>query len=103
MTEHKHAAVLRAIANGRAGQYKAHHHSDSHDVWITGDAYTNPITRPDFEWRIKPEPRTPRRIWVNEYGDNCTQYAYKSKAIADINASTQRIACIEFVEVIPDE
>lgn len=51
MTEHKHAEVLRAIADGKACQYKS-----CDGRWI--DAWdANPINQPKWEWRIKPEPK----------------------------------------------
>lgn len=47
---HKHAEVLRAIADGKRYQYKAG------DRW--NEAWdTNPISQPSWEWRIKPDPK----------------------------------------------
>jgi hypothetical protein len=52
MKEHKHAEVLRAIADGKEVEY-----------WYKGewrqDSSTNPITNGHLEWRIKPEPKPP--------------------------------------------
>jgi hypothetical protein len=50
--EHRHAEVLRAIADGKEVEY-----------WYKGewrqDSSTNPITNGHLEWRIKPEPKPP--------------------------------------------
>lgn len=52
MAEHKHAAVLRAIADGKAVQY-------SHDgiVWLTPFDGLSLLAYQSLEWRIKPEPK----------------------------------------------
>lgn len=57
MAEHKHAAVLRAIADKgfEAAQYLAR--EANRDVWIQSSYACNPLTHPHFEWRIKPEPK----------------------------------------------
>jgi len=57
--EHKHAEVLRAIADGREVE------ALSADGWMQAvwmkvaidlhrPAFENPISRPDWEWRVKP-------------------------------------------------
>ena len=53
MKEHKHAEVLRAIAAGKEVEYMG-----CFREWIA-PLTANPITRPDLEWRIKPEPKPP--------------------------------------------
>lgn len=56
MAEHKHAAVLRAIADGKAVQLR----TALQGVWIDFDvdSHINPITSGiNAEWRIKPEPK----------------------------------------------
>lgn len=53
MAEHKHAAVLRAIADGKEVQWLS-----SSGEWM--DAYgfsLNPLAADCFEWRVKPEPK----------------------------------------------
>jgi len=51
-TPHKHADVLRAIADGKEVQFK---HRISH-AWVTPE-HVNPISNPEVEWRVKPEPK----------------------------------------------
>ena len=54
MAEHKHAAVLRAIADKgfEAGEWQ-HSFGD----WREAHDFLNPLTHPQLEWRIKPEPK----------------------------------------------
>lgn len=54
------------------------------------------------EYRIKPrEPREPRRMWVNEYGDDGDPtFCYRFRESADRGAGTARTACTEYVEVL---
>lgn len=51
MTEqHKHAAVLRAIADGQDAEWRG---SDM-SPWIPiGNGITNPIGSPELQWRVK--------------------------------------------------
>lgn len=53
MAEHKHAAVLRAIADGKTVEYKG----EGSGRWLVPNTGTNPITQEHLEWRIKPEPK----------------------------------------------
>lgn len=63
MAEHKHAAVLRAIADGKDVQYL--HNTDWTDPFdLQG---FNPIKNPHYEWRIKPEPKPDVVRYVNTY------------------------------------
>jgi len=56
MAEHKHAAVLRAIAD--KGFLAAERPNNScAGAWVSPSIYCNPLTNPEFEWRIKPEPK----------------------------------------------
>ena len=53
-TPHKHAEVLRAIADGKEVQFKGEYSGE----WLeTKYVNLNPITHPDLEWRVKPEPK----------------------------------------------
>lgn len=67
MAEHKHAAVLRAIADGKTVQF-----SRSLDEWMDFDEeiHSTPLD-PQYsdEWRIKPEPKPDVVRWVNAYRD----------------------------------
>jgi hypothetical protein len=53
--EHKHAAILRAIADGKAVQARL----SGCKTWTTADpvelATCNPLAQPFYEWRIKPK------------------------------------------------
>jgi hypothetical protein len=62
MTEHKHAEVLRAIADGKEVEFWI-----PEGKWLTAlyPTQKNPITYPELEWRIKPEPKPP--IVLNEH------------------------------------
>ena len=51
MKEHKHAKVLRAIADGQEVEYW----SIEAEEWVTG-GYINPITSYELKWRVKPKP-----------------------------------------------
>jgi len=51
MTEHKHAEVLRAIADGKEVQWK----SKTSD-WDSSPVL-DPIIHQHLEWRVKPEPK----------------------------------------------
>jgi len=51
MAEHKHAEVLRAIADGKVGQWQ------DGTVWIDGSESVNPLKFPSLNWRVKPEPK----------------------------------------------
>ena len=53
MTEHKHAAILRAIADGKEVEFEG-----SDGIW-TSVPFVNPIGADHLEWRIKPEPKPP--------------------------------------------
>lgn len=64
MAEHKHAEVLRAIADGKVVQWKS-----SAGQWIEGSLSLNPLAHPMFEWRVKPEPKPDVVRFVNVYVD----------------------------------
>lgn len=65
MTEHKHADVLRAIADGKEVEYYKEHLKE----WGS-DGCTNPIWHSYFQWRIKPEPPivVEKHTLLDEYG-----------------------------------
>ena len=63
---HKHAEVLRAIADGREVQVKIlNEWTDS----LIGTPFvkkiaTDPISHPDLEWRVKPKPPIVQEVCV---------------------------------------
>ena len=69
MAEHKHAAVLRAIADGKAVQFKQP--NGQFDWWDIEFSQMksgyDPFTYPHYEWRIKPEPEPDVVRYVNLY------------------------------------
>jgi hypothetical protein len=56
MKQHKHAEVLRAIADGKEVQYR-HSEMDRCEWTSIGCYEINPIHFPEWEWRVKPEPK----------------------------------------------
>lgn len=56
MAEHKHAAVLRAIADGKEAQFLSVG-GGTGGGWYPLSSLTTPLSDPHLEWRIKPEPK----------------------------------------------
>ena len=78
MAEHKHAAVLRAIADGKDVQLR----TALQGVWIDFDvdSHINPITSGiNAEWRIKPEPKPD----VVRYHNSYSSIGYETREAAD--------------------
>lgn len=102
MTEHPLADILRAVADGRAVQYKSLGWG-----WRDYDetsAGPTPLTyQREYKWRIKPEPRKPREFWINIYDNEFDDYAYLTKEAADKAAAAYRLECIHVREVLEDE
>jgi hypothetical protein len=64
MAEHKHAAVLRAIADGKAVQWRLYTEWNDYKDSEQG----NPLyCMADTEWRIKPEPKPDVVRYLNTY------------------------------------
>lgn len=61
MTGHKHAEVLRAIADGKEVQVKG-----VECGWFTTTTL-NPLSEPGYEWRVKPEPKPDMERFVHSY------------------------------------
>ena len=64
MKEHKHAEVLRAIADGKTVQCNID--GKWVDSWLF-HSFKDPLTNSDYEWRIKPEPKPDVVRYVNAY------------------------------------
>jgi hypothetical protein len=74
MTPHKHAEVLRAIAEGREVEYSY----DFGDNWNdAGDE--NPIAHDGYEWRVKPVPVI-RHEWLQRDKNNNRCWVYETEA-----------------------
>lgn len=56
MAEHTHAAVLRAIADGKEAQFLSVG-GGTGGGWYPLSSLTTPLSDPHLEWRIKPEPK----------------------------------------------
>jgi hypothetical protein len=68
MTEHKHAEVLRAIADGKEVEYWYL------GEWLPMTADRSPLTHLDYDWRIKPEPKPPIVIEVTAATDGACMF-----------------------------
>lgn len=62
-TPHKHADVLRAIADGKAVQWQS---DDGRIYWqdFCVNGIITPLTHSRHEWRIKPEPKPDVVAWL---------------------------------------
>jgi hypothetical protein len=91
MKPHKHADVLRAIADGREVQYQ-----DECGGWrYPIDA--NPIDQKDWEWRVKPEPFA----WLDseEFYEICQKYRHaKDYDWADVVTSEKFAMLKDFIK-----
>lgn len=67
MAEHKHAAVLRAIADKGFEAAQFWPFGSQINKWCVATAAVNPLTHPELEWRIKPEPKPDVVRYVNAY------------------------------------
>lgn len=65
-TPHKHAVALRAYADGAQIQYR-----DPKDRIGTWRDTSNPGFHACFEYRVKPEPKTPGQIAEEAYYKSC--------------------------------
>ncbi len=75
-TPHKHADVLRAIADKgfEAGEWQ-HSFGD----WREAHDFLNPLTHPQLEWRIKPVPKPD----VVQYHNSYLSIGYETREAAD--------------------
>ena len=63
MAEHKHAEVLRAIADGKVVQWQSNYDNEWSDLM----GRMNPISDSHLNWRVKPEPKPDVVRYVNVY------------------------------------
>lgn len=69
MKEHKHAAILRAIADSKEVEVEFKRLDTGEWVPMMSERYVNPVTDYHLEWRIKPEPKPPIvKEWHFIYG-----------------------------------
>lgn len=96
---HKHAEILKALAEGKTIQYKNVH---CDNVWrdmpytTVGDVWNSLCLGKDtsFSFRVKPEKK---KGWINIYPTNqCSEKVHATKEAATIaDGAEWRIACIE--------
>ena len=87
MAEHKHAAVLRAIADKGLGAAQWQDNKGGLMApWHDCDGFITPITHSFLAWRIKPERKPDVVRYVNVYGVSGVGELCKS----DIEASANR-------------
>ena len=82
MTEHKHAKVLRAIADGKPVQYRTLTGTDWHD--FDPDSMIFPYPHCGMSWRIKPEPKPDFKTYLTVrkgYTGNQTERRYASDTV----------------------
>lgn len=83
--QHKHAEVLHAIADGKEVQFK----NKILGAWVeTNHVNLNPITHPDLEWRVKPEPKPDVVGYVcvnNNTESNCVAFSIAYKCSQDLS------------------
>ena len=83
MSEHKHAEVLRAIADGKEVECRPKGYYGNVN-WFKPMDILNPINRPDYEWRIKPEPKPDFKTYLTVrkgYTGNQTERRYASDTV----------------------
>jgi hypothetical protein len=94
--EHKHAEVLRAIADGK----KVEWFDEVICVWeIMEDDVVNPISSPHYQWRIKPEKQVLRyrvALLKNDKAERSLAFAFSDSWARYIEQD------ISFVEWIHD-
>lgn len=93
MAEHKHAAVLRAIADGKAVQY----FSRASGEWIAA-VENNPISEAGYDWRIKPEPKPDVVRYMNVYDDQSVGDMYLSSSDSSLRCISDKgvILCLRW-------
>lgn len=111
MTHDEMIAVIAAHKEGRAIQFRSvdRPRKPWEDYGSEGGSPSWNFFH--FDFRIKPEPRKPREIWVNEYPDGHSatiksgfgHYFYLTAEEATQGACGGCIATRKFIEVIEDE
>lgn len=76
-TPHKHAEILRAIADGKEVQFR----NRGGSRWFDPE-YGNPIANPELEWRVKPEPK-PDIVTYANVGSYNGKYSVLTDAYPD--------------------
>jgi len=96
MAEHKHAAVLRAIADGRDVQWRSVHMGHWNELSV---GYYSPITHQDLEWRIKPEPKPDVVRYVNLYAcRSAEEFIHEQSALITAQATPGTLGTIKYIK-----
>jgi hypothetical protein len=96
MAEHKHAAVLRAIADKGFEAAQGGVVGPKETVWMAAAGAWNPLTHPYHEWRIKPEPKPDVVRYVNIYS-NGVGGSYANPTDAAAGSGDCRVGVIRYV------
>ena len=94
MSEHRHAYILKDIADGTSVQYMAPLASEWADIRGSELKYINPISHEHYRWRRKPEPTN---LWEGDLYVYPDGYA----VMAHPTAPTSGARCIHAREVTP--
>jgi hypothetical protein len=78
--EHKHAEVLRAIADGKKVEWFG-----GGNYWIEAESIINPLSYPHYKWRIKPEKQY--RVALMNDGDFYSATVDNEKDAKDLKKS----------------
>jgi hypothetical protein len=93
----KHKDVIDAWANGAEIQFR----SFNSDIWLTinGDPYWASAV----DYRVKPAPRVPRVIYVNEYSPPKEWAVHHNKSVAASSAAKDATRkAVKYVEIIDE-
>lgn len=94
--------IITALAEGKVIQYKWINPAYGPKEWQ--DTPDPQFNTDEFDYRIKPEPKVPRVLYVNIYNDGTDCHlAYKDKRVG-AEASGAKISerTVKFIEVIED-
>lgn len=103
MAEHKHAEVLRAIADGKVVQWQ----SRADGSWNDRQSLVNPLCEDFLNWRVKPEPKPDVVRYLPAYKNTGYVSFEKSASIhgeaighvrLTIDGETGKLKSVEIVE-----
>lgn len=98
-TPHKHAEVLRAIADGKEVQYQCQGEENWKDA---KNPFNNPITYPEYDWRVKPEPKpdflTRRYIGIDAHHYFFVDPMAEANVIFTFDGETRKLKKVEVIE-----
>lgn len=95
MPKIKHAEVLQAIIE-RGFTAAEREHTMTTGKWVYATPTCNPLTSPQHEWRIVPEPKPDVEMYINLYA-NGSAVQHPSKNSSDAFAKDDRIACLHVI------